>query len=199
MLLYMYIICPYRESEQEMKYICCILPDVNYMALKVTSEPIQISFRVEQDAVDTFKEERIDLQLNPLDQEVMLVYAIDVAPSPPDNALAPSSVFGQVSTTTQSLITGLETPSVLVRAERAIVQGTDAAGNVAVAFEHMAGETPQAHLDYIGIISTNDFFIQIDSTNCVGVKAMAGRMWCARAKADAATYAALVNSEVLSS
>ena len=172
---------------------------VNYMALKVTSEPIQISFRVEQDAVDTFKEQRIDLQLNPLDQEVMLVYAIDVAPSPPDNALAPSSVFGQVSTTTQTLITGLETPSVLVRAERAIVQGTDAAGNVAVSFEHMAGETPQAHLDYIGIISTNDFFIQIDSTNCVGVKAMAGRMWCARAKADAATYAALVNSEVLSS
>tara|TARA_Y100001973_G_C5178598_1_gene323518 strand:+ start:742 stop:1284 length:543 start_codon:yes stop_codon:yes gene_type:complete len=169
------------------------------MALKVTSEPIQISFRVEQDAVDTFKEARVDLQLNPLDQEVMLVYAIDVAPSPPDNALAMCSTFAQVSTTSQTAISGLETPSVLCRAERSITFGSDAAGNVAVAFEHMAGETPQADLDYIGIISTNDFYVQIDSANCIGVKAVAGRMWCARARADAATYAALVNSEVLSS
>ncbi len=169
----------------------------NYMALKVTSEPIQISFRVEQDAVDTFKQQRIDLQLNPLDQEVMLVYAIDVAPSPPDDATAMCSTFAQVSTTSQTAITGLETSSVLVRAERSITSA--GAAGPAVSFEHMAGETPQADLDYIGIISTNDFFVQIDSTNCIGVKAVAGRMWCARAKADAATYAALVNSEVLSS
>ena len=168
------------------------------MALKVTSEPIQISFRVEQDAVDTFKQERIDLQLNPLDQEVMLVYAIDLAPSPPDNTAANSSVFAQVSTTSQTLITGLETSSVMARGERAIISG--GAGGPAVSFEHMAGETVVgSDLTYIGIVSTNDFFVQVDSTNCIGVKAVAGRMYCARAKADAATYAALVNSEILSS
>lgn len=165
------------------------------MALKTTSSPIAISFRVEESAANTFTQERIDLQLNPLDNEVFLVYAIDLAPSPPDDVAAGSAVLASVSTTSQTGITGLENSNVLVRAERAIVSD----GAVAVSFEHMAGETPQADLDYIGIIASNDFFVQIQGQGNTAVRACAGRMWGARAKADSSTYAALVQSEVLSS
>ena len=165
------------------------------MALKTTSSPIAISFRVEESGVNTFTQDRVDLQLNPLDNEVMLVYAIDLAPSPPDDAGASCAVLASVSTTSQTGMTGLENPNILVRAERAIVSD----GACAVSFEHMAGETPQADVPYIGIIATNDFFVQIQGQGNAAVKAVAGRMWCARAKADASTYASLVQSEVLSS
>ena len=165
------------------------------MPLKTTSSPIAVSFRVEETAANTFTQERIDLQLNPLDNEVMLVYAIDLAPAPPDDVGASSAVLASVSTTSQTAISGLENPNILVRAERAIVSD----GAVAVAFEHMAGETPQADVPYIGIIATNDFFVQVEGQGNTNVRAVAGRMWCARAKADAATYASLVQSEVLSS
>lgn len=165
------------------------------MALKRTSEPIQIGFRVEETAANTFTQGSIDLQLNPLDNEVLIVYAIDLAPAPPDDVAAGSAVLASVSTTSQNGITGLENSNVLARAERAIISD----GAVAVAFEHMAGETVVgSDLDYIGIIATNDFFVQIQGQGNTNVKAVAGRMYCARAKADAATYAALVQSEVLS-
>ena len=101
------------------------------MALKTTSSPIAISFRVEESAANTFTQERIDLQLNPLDNEVFLVYAIDLAPSPPDDVAAGSAVLASVSTTSQTGITGLENSNVLVRAERAIVSD----GAVAVSFQ----------------------------------------------------------------
>ena len=68
-----------------------------------------------------------------------------------------------------------------------------------VSFEHSSMETPPAMLDYIGIIATNDFFIQILGGNNVAPKIGTAKVYGYRAKADAATYAALVQSEVLSS
>jgi hypothetical protein len=63
----------------------------------------------------------------------------------------------------------------------------------------MSGETPTADLDYIQIIATSNFFVQIQGNGNGGVKAMSGRLWGYRARADASAYAALVQSEVLSS
>ncbi len=54
-------------------------------------------------------------------------------------------------------------------------------------------------LDYIGIISTNDFFLQIQGGGNLTPKIGNVKVYGYRAKADAATYAALVQSEVLSS
>ena len=53
-------------------------------------------------------------------------------------------------------------------------------------------------LEYIGIISTNDMFLSIQGTGNVDPKAVGCRVWGYRARADAAIYAALVQSEVLS-
>ena len=68
-----------------------------------------------------------------------------------------------------------------------------------VAFENTAGETPPTTLEYVGIIATNDFFVQVEGIGNATARAVSGRLYGVRAKADASIYAALVQSEVLSS
>jgi hypothetical protein len=53
-------------------------------------------------------------------------------------------------------------------------------------------------LEYIGIVATNDMFLSIEGRGNSAAKAVGCRVWGYRAKADAAIYAALVQSEVLS-
>ena len=67
-----------------------------------------------------------------------------------------------------------------------------------VGFSQQALETPPSTLDYIGIIATNDFFVQVQGTANAGAKGVAGKLYGYRAVASADIYAALVQSEVLS-
>ena len=46
--------------------------------LKETSSLISISFQSNESGPNTFTQDRVDLQLNPLDQEVFVVYAINL-------------------------------------------------------------------------------------------------------------------------
>jgi hypothetical protein len=59
-------------------------------------------------------------------------------------------------------------------------------------------EQPPATLDYLGIIATNDFFIQIQGDANLSAKQIQGKLYGYRARATADIYAALVQSEVLS-
>ena len=52
-------------------------------------------------------------------------------------------------------------------------------------------------LPYLAIISTNDFFVQVEGTNNGIAHALSGKLYGVRARASAAQYAALVQSEVL--
>ena len=74
---------------------------------------------------------------------------------------------------------------------------SDAAGSQ-VAFQTLGSETPPATLEYIGIIATNDFFVQVEGRGNAGAKAVTGKLYGYRAIASADIYAALVQSEVLS-
>ncbi len=66
--------------------------------------------------------------------------------------------------------------------------------------ERMPSDTPDTNLDYIAIIATSDFFVSgTESAGTTGSLEVAYKIYGYRAKADAATYAALVQSEVLSS
>ena len=67
-----------------------------------------------------------------------------------------------------------------------------------VGFVNQALETPPSTLEYIGIIATNDFFVQVQGTGNGGAKGVSGKMYGYRARANADIYAALVQSEVLS-
>ena len=73
------------------------------------------------------------------------------------------------------------------------------AGSVeGVPFHRNASETPPSDLPYLAIIATNDFFMQVVGTNNNVVKTFSAKVYGYRARADAATYAALTQSELLS-
>ena len=165
--------------------------------LKETSSLIQISASVSETAPDTFTSAQVDLQLNPLDNEVFVVYAIDINASSPDlNANLASSVSASVSTTQRTTVGSIANANVLGIAQHNIRND----GVSAVGFTQYAPETPTGMgLEYIGIIATNDFFIQIEGFNNLVPKDCQVRLYGARARADSSVYAALVQSEMLSS
>lgn len=163
--------------------------------LKQTSSLITISSSVTESAIDTFTQARVDLQLNPLDNEVFVVQAINMDPSPPDiQTNLNSFVTCSMSTNSRTTVGTLADTAVLSAASRDI--RADAVS--AVSFEQTSMETPPAALEYIGIISTNDFFLQILGGNNLQTKDLRVKVYGYRARADASTYAALVQSEVLS-
>lgn len=168
------------------------------MALKRTSQTIAIGFSVTESAPNTYTQESVDLNLSPLDNEVFVVQSINLDPFFPD-ALAGTntSVNTSLTSTSQTAVASLADANCLSKATTFIA----AAGFVdgGVGFQQQAIETPPANLDYIGIIATSDFFVQVIGANNAVPKGVTGKLYGYRAKADAFTYAALVQSEVLSS
>ncbi len=167
------------------------------MGFKKTSDLIAVSFDISESAPNTYTQEEIALQLDVLNNEIFVVLAVDLNCAPPDaQAGVDSSTSAQVSSTTQANISNLGSTNILAVTERTI----RAAGFVdsGVGFSHFSGETPTAMLDYIGLIATNNFFFGIKGVANLAGKTASGRVWGYRARADASTYAALVQSEVLS-
>lgn len=165
--------------------------------LKKSSETIAIGFSVSESAANTFTQGSVDLNLDPLNNEVFVVLAINMDPFVPD-ALAgiDTSVRAGLTTTSQTSMPSLADNNCLARANNFIA----AAGFVdgGVGFTQQALETPPSQLDYVGIIATNDFFVQVEGVANGAAKGVSGKLYGYRAKASAAIYAALVQSEVLS-
>ena len=166
--------------------------------LKSTSSLIAISGSVNEIAANTFAQAQIDLQLNPLDNEVFVVQAIDMNVTPPDAdvTLRVTQVSASLSTTSRTALGGLNSSSVMSVAQEKLVNDTTA--GVMAPFSRKSGETPSTELPYLTIIATNDFFAQIVGSGNADPKNCNFRVWGYRAQADASQYAALVQSEVLS-
>ena len=163
--------------------------------LKETSSLIAISAQVTETAANTFTSQRVDLQLNPLDNEVFIVYAIDLDAQQPDNVDATvTTLSGSLSTTERTTVGGINDSNVMA-ASRQVIQNET---TNAVYTEFKSDSTPTGMLEYIGIIATNDFFLNLAGISNNAAKAMNARVFGVRAKADASVYAALVQSEVLS-
>ena len=166
--------------------------------LRQTSSVVSIGFSVPESAPNTFTEGTVDLNLSPLDEEVFVVLAVNIDPSSPDAiAATDTAVNCSLTTTSQTAVQNLSNSNCIAVANERI----RAAGFVdgGVGFQTQSLETPPATLEYIGIIATNDFFVQVEGLNNTFVKGCSGKMYGYRARADTAIYAALVQSEVLSS
>ena len=165
--------------------------------LKETSSTVAIGFSLAESAANTFTQTSVDLNLSPLDREVFVVLAVNLDPESPD-ALAGvnTATNASLTTTSQTAVTTLANPNCLAVANERI----RAAGFVdgGVGFQTQSLETPPATLEYIGIIATNDFFIQVAGGGNAGSKGVSGKVYGYRARADADIYSALVQSEVLS-
>jgi hypothetical protein len=167
--------------------------------LKETSSLITIGASVTESAANTFTQAQVDLQLNPLDNEVFVVQSIDLNLSPPDyDGVRSTAVLGTLSNTSRTTIGTLADSNVMAEARDSIQVDEVSPTPNAVAFSRMSGETPATALDYLGIIATNDFFIQIQGNDNQTAKAMTCKVYGYRARADASVYAALVQSELLS-
>jgi len=169
------------------------------MGFKKISETIAISFGLTELAANTFIEEEIALQLDILNNEIFVVLAIDMDLDVPEAIVATdTSVTASLTTTTQTTLSNLSNSNTLTSASEAIRAGGFGAPGSGVSFSRGATSTYTGDVDYIGLIATNNFFVQLAGANNAAPKTVTGRMWGYRAKADSATYAALVQSEVLS-
>lgn len=179
------------------------------MALKSTSSPLEISTfaTITTDATnDQFVSKSVDLQLNPLDQEVFVCTGVKIdfdraIPVPLLNILIPSNLHQRlsVSSVRQTSYGGISSSNVLGAGQ--ISYYLNGPANFFMHEQDGPMDTPPAEQDYLGIIATNDFFLNysISQDFVAGQTCTAQvRLYGYRAKADAATYAALVQSEVLS-
>lgn len=165
------------------------------MGIKKTSGMIAISFGVDESAANTFTEEEIALQLDILNNEVFVVLGVDLNPSAPEMITATNTETQSVMTaTSQVALQNLSNSNCIAVASLGIQ--TDAVN--AVGFTRAAEESYVGNLDYLAIIATNNFFVAVKGTGNNAARNVTGRVWGYRAVADASTYAALVQSEVLS-
>jgi len=182
------------------------------MALKKTSGSVVIKQSITESGAATYTQERISLGLNTLDNEVFVVEALHIDPvAPKDLVMVGGKAAGtttiQVATTSQSGI-GLDASAILGYARAGLACEAFLAASLGAGFTtdvmatwSLDGGSLDSRGDGepIGIIATPDFFIGILGSG--SPDAQQGTVWMTgyRAKADAATYAALVQSELLSS
>lgn len=163
--------------------------------LKSTSSVVAIGASVDESAPNTFTQTTVDLNLDPLNNEVFVVLACNIDASFPEAiAGTPTIVAAQVTTTSKTGMVSIADTNCLGKLAQQIQ--TDAV--IGVGFQSQALETPPSTLEYIGIIATNDFFLGMKGTNNVAAKSANVKLYGYRARADASVYAALVQSEVLS-
>lgn len=163
--------------------------------IKETSGLIVISSQIAESAAGTFTSQRVDLQLNPLDNEVFVVYGVDLDAEEPE--LIAGTVTNNrfsISTTERTSVGTLADNNVL--AQSRIV--TQELGGAAVTNQFASDSAPSTQLEYIGIIATNDFFLNIQGQNNVGVMSGFSKLYGVRGTASSSVYAALVQSELLS-
>jgi hypothetical protein len=165
--------------------------------LKASSSVVSIGFNATETAPNTFTQATVDLNLSPLDREVFVVLAINLDPFAPEAIAATDTrVSSSLTTTSQTAVAELSDSNCLAHGSRLIRAANFVDGGVP--FDTVGIETPPATLDYIGIIATNDFFVQLEGGGNTTVKQVNGKLYGYRAVATADIYAALVQSEVLS-
>ncbi len=178
--------------------------------LKATSEPIAVSTRLTQTVINSFVKKRIDLQLNPLDLEVFVVTGVKIdflnmpGHKPFGAALKNFPTYeGAVSKVEPSSMPTLASSNTVGYANimsSAETSGSPLNSTVTATIESSSTDTPPADMNYLDIIATSDFFVSIDSdqTGIDEFADVAFRVHGYRARATAAQYAALVQSEQLS-
>jgi hypothetical protein len=169
------------------------------MALKKTSETVTISSSVVETAPNTFTSQQVSLQLSPLDREVFVCTMINLDPDSPDAIVATTTqVEASISTTALTGVGTLANSANLATARTQIICNAAMTADGGHVFAREDPLTADPNTQWVGILLTDDFFVNIQGTANGNVKACRSRIYGYRAKADAATYAALVQSELLS-
>lgn len=170
--------------------------------LKQTSEIVTISGSVTETVAGTLAETTVNLSLDVLSREVFVIVATDLNMSLPDANVADNEtlVRGSLSTVSRSTVGTLADSNTFATGRNVIVADNLATPPEFVGiYSDASTETPHAELQYIAILSTNDFYAQVKGDGNTRIKANDFRVWGYRATVtDPAIFAALVQSELLS-
>ena len=178
--------------------------------LKETSSQIAISGRLLADtdtANSVFVEDRVDLQLNPLDNEVFVVTGVKIdfteacVPATTTPGTYRLSQTASITKTQVGASTEINNPNCIASSKISAV-ATSGAVEYYTVHENNASDAPPVNAEYLDIIATNDFHVGLLlSANYINgaTVGIAYRIYGYRAKADSAIYASLVQSEMLSS
>ena len=142
--------------------------------LKASSSVVPIGFAVAESAANTFTQTQVDLNLSPLDREVFVVLAVNLDSDVPDTIAATNTaVLSRLTSTSQTAMPSLQDANCMA----ALSHFTRSDATNSVAYSSQALETPPSTLEYIGIIATNDFFVQVQGTNNAGIKGVLGKLY----------------------
>jgi len=165
--------------------------------LKQTSSTVAIGFSVSETGANTFTQGSTDLNLSPLDNEVFVVLAANMEIEMADAiGAADTAVNASLTTTSQTAVQSLANTN-CIAVNNCYIRGAGLIDG-AVGFLTGGAESPPASLEFLGIIATNDFFVQVKGANNLLAKGVSGKIYGYRARADASIYSALVQGEVLS-
>lgn len=167
--------------------------------LKQTSSPIQVSASVVESAANTLTVDTIELNLNPLDQEVFVVTQVNLDVNAPDSITATTtSVEATLSSTRRTTIGSISDQNVIAAGQRLIVCNAGMTPDGGHTFDREDPTFTSLSEDYIGIIATSNAFLNVVGLGNGNAKGARVRIFGYRATASASVYAALVQSEVLS-
>lgn len=168
------------------------------MGFKKRTDLINVSGSANETAANTFTQLEVSLDLDPLNREVFIVTDCYLDP------YTPSSVAGTNTQVGASLTNVSRTAVASIGDSQCISNVSDRifAGGAEFNFARInmpiAQQSTGSPRDYLAIISTPNFFVQVQGVNNTGALGSHFRLTGYRAQADADTYAALVASEVLS-
>lgn len=169
------------------------------MAMKTTSEVIIISGTIDESNPNTTTTKEFDLQLNPLDQEAFMVLGVQSDLALPDAVDAVNTGVGfSLSTTARTSVGNLSSTNVF-HVHNMGIRGSGGTTDGA-AFDQVGPDSPQGmNLEYIALIATDQFYAQIVGQGNTAAKSADFKIYGKRVRLDSAQYAALVQSELLSS
>tara|TARA_B100000902_G_scaffold139357_1_gene137430 strand:+ start:89 stop:607 length:519 start_codon:yes stop_codon:yes gene_type:complete len=167
--------------------------------LKASSSPIQISAVVTEVGPNTFSSEELQLTLNVLDNEVFVVTQLNIDVDPPDSVTATTTqTNASLSTTLRTSVGSIADANVLGSASRSIICNGAMTADGGIPFDREDPLFAAISEDYLGIVATNNMFLNVEGFQNGNPKNARVRVYGYRATADASTYAALVQSELLS-
>ena len=167
--------------------------------LKATSSPLQISATVQEPGPNTFTSDQIDLTLNVLDNEVFVVTQLNIDVDAPDSVTATTTQSNaSLSTTARTTVGSIADSNVLGAASRSIICNGAMTPDGGIPFDREDPLFAAVSEDYLGIVATNNMFLNLQGLNNGNPKNCRVRVYGYRAVAESSVYSALVNSELLS-
>lgn len=178
--------CPYQHRVMPPK------------GLKATSSPIQVSAAVAETSLNAYATTELELTLNALDNEVFVITQVNIDVDAPDVRTSTTFCAATLSATPRATLGGINDSNVIAQAQRIIVtDGTSA--DTATPFDREDPLFSAQEMDYLYIVATNNMHLNFQGDNNANKKGARVRVYGYRARADAPIYAALVQSELLSS